>query len=189
MPVKTFKQAPLPGVMVIEPMAFEDPRGFFMETYHQRIYAEAGITGPFVQDNFSHSCSGTLRGLHYQRRNAQDKLVMVITGEIFDVAVDIRKGSPTFGQWFGVHLSEVNHRQIYVLRGFAHGFFVLSETADVLYKCTDLYTPGDEYGILWSDPAIGIDWPPGVEPILSEKDLVHPRLADVPDEALFDYQP
>jgi len=185
MPVKTFEKTTLPGVLVIEPMAFPDPRGYFMETHHQKIYAEAGINGPFVQDNFSHSRKRTLRGLHYQRRNAQDKLVMAITGEIFDVAVDIRRGSPTFGQWFGTILSQENHKQIYVPKGFAHGFCVLSETANVLYKCTDFYTPGDEYGILWNDPAIGIKWP-GEEPILSEKDLVHPLLAEAPKEALFD---
>lgn len=188
MPVKTFEKTALPGVLLIEPMVFDDPRGFFMETYHQGTYAAAGITGAFVQDNFSHSCRGTLRGLHYQRKNAQDKLVMAITGEIFDVVVDIRRGSPTFGQWFGACLSDENRKQIYVPKGFAHGFCVLSETADVLYKCTDVYTPGDEYGILWSDPAIGIQWP-CVDPILSEKDNRHPRLADAPDKALFEYQP
>jgi len=187
MPVKTFEQTPLPGVMLIEPMVFDDPRGFFMETYHQRIYDEAGITGPFVQDNFSHSRRGTLRGLHYQRQNAQDKLVMAITGEIWDVAVDIRKGSPTFGQWFGAHLSDSNRRQIFVPRGFAHGFCVLSKTADVLYKCTDLYAQGDEYGILWNDPDVGIEWPREA-PILSDKDMAHPLLADVPDEHLFVYE-
>ncbi len=188
MPVKVFEKTPLPGVLLIEPMVFDDPRGFFMETYHQGTYHKAGINGPFVQDNFSHSCKSTLRGLHYQRKNAQDKLVMVITGEIFDVAVDIRRGSPTFGQWFGVCISGENRKQIYVPRGFAHGFCVLSEIADVLYKCTDVYTPGDEYGILWSDPAIGIHWP-CVDPILSDKDLVHPLLADAPEEVLFEYQP
>jgi len=187
MPVKTFEKTPLPGVLLIEPMVFDDPRGFFMETYHQGVYAGAGISGPFVQDNFSHSCRGTLRGLHYQRKNAQDKLVMAVTGEIFDVVVDIRRGSPTFGQWYGARLSDENRKQIYVPKGFAHGFCVLSETADVLYKCTDVYTPGDEYGILWSDPAIGIQWP-GAKPILSGKDEIHPLLADVPNELLFEFQ-
>ncbi len=188
MPVKSFEETPLAGVKLIHPAVFEDPRGFFMETFHQGTYAGAGIDGPFVQDNYSHSCRGTLRGLHYQRKNAQDKLVFVVTGEIFDVAVDIRRGSPTFGRWFGARLSEENRTQIYVPKGFAHGFCVLSKTADVMYKCTDVYAPGDEYGILWSDPAIGIDWP-CAEPILSDKDQLHPRLADAPDHALFDYQP
>ena len=185
MPVKSFEETPLAGVKLVHPVAFTDPRGFFMETYHRGTYAGAGIDGPFVQDNYSHSCRDTLRGLHYQRRNPQDKLVFVITGEIFDVAVDIRRGSPTFGQWFGARLSAENRTQIYVPRGFAHGFCVLSETADVMYKCTEVYTPGDEYGILWSDPAIGIEWP-CVDPILSDKDLLHPLLADAPEEVLFD---
>jgi len=171
----------LPGVFLIEPMVFEDDRGFFLETYHEKKYPEAGIDKPFVQDNHSHSCRGTLRGLHYQLKHPQGKLVYVIRGEIFDVAVDIRRGSPTFGQWTGTILSEKNKHQLFIPEGFAHGLCVISETADVVYKCTDLYTTGDEYGILWSDPVIGIDWP--VEnPVLSEKDAESPRLMDVPEE-------
>ena len=171
----------IPGVLLIEPMVFEDDRGFFLETYHEKKYPEAGIDKPFVQDNHSHSCRGTLRGLHYQLKHPQGKLVYVIRGEIFDVAVDIRRGSPTFGQWTGTILSEKNKHQLFIPEGFAHGLCVISETADVLYKCTDLYAPGDEYGILWSDPVIGVDWP--VEnPVLSEKDAESPRLMDVPEE-------
>jgi len=171
----------IPGVLLIEPMVFEDDRGFFLETYHEKKYPEAGIDKPFVQDNHSHSCRGTLRGLHYQLKHPQGKLVYVIRGEIFDVAVDIRRGSTTFGQWTGTILSEKNKHQLFIPEGFAHGLCVISETADVVYKCTDLYTTGDEYGILWSDPVIGIDWP--VEnPVLSEKDAESPRLMDVPEE-------
>ena len=171
----------IPGVLLIEPMVFEDDRGFFLETYHEKKYPEAGIDKPFVQDNHSHSCRGTLRGLHYQLKHPQGKLVYVIRGEIFDVAVDIRRGSTTFGQWTGTILSEKNKHQLFIPEGFAHGLCVISETADVLYKCTDLYAPGDEYGILWSDPVIGVDWP--VEnPVLSEKDAESPRLMDVPEE-------
>lgn len=171
----------IPGVLLIEPMVFEDDRGFFLETYHEKKYPEAGIDKPFVQDNHSHSCRGTLRGLHYQLKHPQGKLVYVIRGEVFDVAVDIRRGSSTFGQWTGTILSEKNKHQLFIPEGFAHGLCVISETADVVYKCTDLYTTGDEYGILWSDPVIGIDWP--VEnPVLSEKDAESPRLMDVPEE-------
>lgn len=173
----------LPGVLLIEPMVFKDDRGFFLEIYHWEKYPATGMDKPFVQDNHSHSCQGTLRGLHYQLKHPQGKLVYVIRGEVFDVAVDIRRGSSTFGQWTGTILSEKNKRQLFIPEGFAHGFCVISETADVLYKCTDLYAPGDEYGILWSDPVIGIDWP--VEnPILSEKDVESPRLMDVPEELL-----
>ncbi len=167
----------LDGVLVIEPRVFPDSRGFFIETFNSKRYSEIGLTEPFVQDNYSHSCKGTLRGLHYQLKNPQGKLVYVIKGEVFDVAVDIRKSSPTFGKWFGTILSEENHKQIFVPKGFAHGFLVLSEEADVIYKCTDLYTPGDEYGILWSDPEIGIDWN-FKNPLLSEKDAISPLLKD-----------
>ena len=146
-----FINKPLPGVLLIEPMVFSDERGFFMETYHAKKYAEAGIPGPFVQDNHSHSQRGTLRGLHYQLKNPQGKLVYAVKGEILDVAVDIRKGSPHFRRWTGNLLSEQNKRQLYIPEGFAHGFCVLSETADVIYKCTDFYAPGDEYGIFWAD--------------------------------------
>jgi dTDP-4-dehydrorhamnose 3,5-epimerase len=178
-----WKHTSLPGVMLIEPQVFTDPRGFFMETYHQKKYTAGGFDRVFIQDNLSHSQRGTLRGLHYQLKNAQAKLIYAVTGEIFDVAVDIRRGSPTFGQWVGNLISAENKRQVIIPEGFAHGFSVLSDFADVLYKCTDFYDPEDEYGIFWGDPAIGIDWK--VEnPVLSEKDRQHPKLKDVPEERL-----
>lgn len=179
------KDTSLPGVLVIEPRVFHDERGFFLETYHSRRYAEFGIEGEFVQDNHSRSVRGSLRGLHYQLGRPQAKLCRVVQGEVFDVAVDIRRGSPTFGRWFGVVLSAENHRQIYVPRGFAHGFMVLSETAEFLYKCDDYYSPGDECGIAWDDPEIGIAWPEiGFEPILSGKDRGLPMLANTPSDRL-----
>jgi len=154
-----------------------------METFHQEKYKAAGIDQAFVQDNHSHSTQNVLRGLHYQLKHPQGKLIYAVTGTIFDVAVDIRKNSSTFGQWAGATLSAENKRQIYIPKGFAHGFVVLSESADVIYKCTDLYAPGDEYGILWSDPEIGIDWP--VEnPILSQKDLENPGLKEISENNL-----
>jgi len=168
----------LPGVILIEPQVVTDPRGFFLETFHQEKYGDRGVGRHFVQDNLSHSQRGTLRGLHYQLGHAQGKLVYVVNGEIFDVAVDIRYGSPTFGQWVGAYLSDKNKHQIYVPEGFAHGFCVLSDTADVIYKCTDFYSPPDERGIFWADPTINIDWPI-TTPILSEKDSRNPRLNDV----------
>jgi len=177
----------LPGVLIIEPDVFKDNRGFFMETYHQRRYIEAGIDGMFVQDNLSHSVHGILRGLHYQLRHPQAKLVQVIEGAIFDVTVDIRQGSPSFGQWTGVHISEENRRQTFIPEGFAHGFCVLSETADVMYKCTDLYVSDDEGGILWSDPGLAIDWPIA-DPLLSEKDSRYPCLSDIRSERLPAYE-
>ncbi|MCC7430298.1 dTDP-4-dehydrorhamnose 3,5-epimerase [bacterium] len=164
----------LDGVFVIETNVFSDLRGYFMETYNQKRYSELNLT--FVQDNFSHSQKGTLRGLHYQLKNPQDKLVCVLRGEIFDVAVDIRQSSENFGKWFGTILSSENHKQIIIPKGFAHGFCVLSDEADVLYKCTDFYTPGDEFGILWSDPELKIDWKIK-EPLLSAKDEKHPGLS------------
>ncbi len=178
-----FTETPLPGVILIEPDVFEDSRGFFMETFHMGKYGKAGINQPFVQDNHSHSRKGTLRGLHYQLRSPQAKLVYVVRGEVLDVAVDIRRGAATFGQWTGTRLSAKNKRQIFIPQGFAHGFCVLSETADVIYKCSDLYAPGDDYGIAWSDPAIGILWP-GDAPILSEKDRAYPKLRDIPEDHL-----
>ncbi|MBW1779222.1 MAG: dTDP-4-dehydrorhamnose 3,5-epimerase [Deltaproteobacteria bacterium] len=178
----------LPGVLMIEPMVFEDDRGFFMETYHTGKYTKAGLEASFVQDNLSHSKRFTLRGLHYQRNHPQGKLVYVVTGEVLDIAVDIRWGSPTFGRWTETLLSAENRRQLYVPEDFAHGFCVLSETADVIYKCTDLYAPGDEYGILWSDPTLDISWPVD-NPILSEKDAKNPRLTDVPEALLPVYHP
>jgi dTDP-4-dehydrorhamnose 3,5-epimerase len=182
MPIKPLSTT-LPGVILIETEVFSDNRGFFMETFHQRKYAEIGINSAFVQDNLSHSRGGVLRGLHYQLRYPQAKLVYVLSGEIFDVVVDIRKGSPAFGKWEGVTLSAENRRQIYIPEGFAHGFCVLSESADVVYKCTDFYVPGDDYGILWSDPDISIDWPIK-DPILSDKDSRHPLLNMIHQELL-----
>ncbi|HID97212.1 MAG TPA: dTDP-4-dehydrorhamnose 3,5-epimerase [Thermodesulfobacteriaceae bacterium] len=165
----------LPGVIILEPLVFGDHRGFFLESFHARRYREAGIRESFVQDNHSRSRRGVLRGLHFQLEHPQGKLVYVSSGEVFDVAVDIRRGSSTFGKWFGTVLSDSNHRQMYIPPGFAHGFCVLSETVDFLYKCTDYYYPEDEGGVLWNDPDIGIEWPLG-SPILSEKDMENPRL-------------
>lgn len=168
----------IPGLLLIEPDLFRDPRGLFLETYHARRYAEAGIPGPFVQDNYSQSMQGTLRGLHYQEPHAQGKLVMVTEGAVYDVAVDIRKGSPSFGSWYGVELSAENRRQLYVPPGCAHGFCVLSDQASFLYKCTDYYVPDDEHGIIWNDPALAIPWPVAT-PILSAKDQAYTTLAEM----------
>jgi dTDP-4-dehydrorhamnose 3,5-epimerase len=173
----------IPGVLIIEPKAFGDARGFFMETWQQYRYEEAGVADPFVQDNLSFSTRGVLRGLHYQNPHSQGKLVSVVHGEVFDVAVDIRRGSATFGQWAGVSLSGENHRQFWVPSGFAHGFCVLSDTAYFTYKCTDVYTPQAEGGIAWDDPDIGIEWPVA-DVLLSDKDKVYPRLKDVPPARL-----
>ena len=183
-----YSKTSLPGVLLIEPDVFKDDRGFFLETYHQKKYAEGEIVKSFVQDNRSHSTRNVLRGLHYQLRNPQAKLIYVITGEIFDVAVDIRRGSPTFGKWEGVYLSSKNHHQVFIPEGFAHGFCVLSETADVLYKCSDLYNPDDEFGILWSDPMISIKWPVA-KPVLSAKDSQYPQLNEITDSLLPSYLP
>ena len=172
----------LPGVVIVEPKVFGDHRGFFLETYNEQRYREAGITGPFVQDNHSRSRKGVLRGLHYQLDRPQGKLVWVKRGRVFDVAVDVRRGSPTFGQWAGTVLDEESHRQLWVPPGFAHGFLVLSDEVDFVYKCTELYDPPSERGVAWDDPAIGIVWPELDVPLaLSEKDLKNPRLADQPD--------
>lgn len=167
----------IPGVLIIEPDVFGDKRGFFMETWKASRYEDIGIKAPFVQDNLSFSTRGVLRGLHYQHPYEQGKLVSVVQGKVFDVAVDIRVGSPSFGQWVGVTLSDDNHRQFWVPPGFAHGFCVLSETAYFTYKCTDVYTPLAEGGIAWNDPDIGIEWPL-TDVTLSEKDQVYPRLSD-----------
>lgn len=161
----------LPGVLLIEPRVFGDSRGFFLETFSEQRYAETGIKGPFIQDNWSHSCRGTLRGLHFQIQHPQGKLVHVMQGEIYDVAVDVRQDSPTFGKWVGVTLSAENKRQLWIPPGFAHGFSVLSETADFVYKCTDSYAPEYERTLLWNDESIGVEWPLEGEPILSDKDL------------------
>jgi len=165
-----------PDVLLIEPDVFNDPRGFFMETFHAEKFAQGGLPTEFLQDNHSRSVRGVLRGLHYQLQHPQGKLMRVVTGEVYDVAVDIRKGSPRFGQWIGVVLSEANQRQLYVPPGFAHGFCTLSEQADFLYKCTDLYAPGDEYGIAWDDPALAIDWPQ-LDYLFSDKDHHYPVLS------------
>lgn len=169
----------LPEVFVIEPKVFGDARGFFFESFNQKAFAErTGIDLPFVQDNHSRSRRGVLRGLHYQISQPQGKLVRVVRGAVFDVAVDVRKSSPTFGRWVGVELSEDNHRQLWVPPGFAHGFLVLTESADFLYKTTDYYAPEYERCIAWNDPSIGINWPQGVEPQLSEKDRLGVALAE-----------
>ena len=168
----------VPDLLIIEPRIFGDQRGFFLETFQDARYASHGIHGPFVQDNFSRSARGVVRGLHLQNPKLQGKLVMVLRGRILDVAVDVRAGSPTFGRHVAVELSDENHRQIWVPRGFAHGFAVLSESADFLYKCDDLYRPSDEITVRWNDPAIGINW--GIEsPVLSQRDAAAPVLADI----------
>ncbi len=172
-----FIPANIAGVYLIKPDIFRDSRGFFTETFHQEKYNTA-VPYDFVQDNMSFSRRGTVRGLHYQLQQPQGKLIFVLSGEIFDVVIDIRRGSPTFGHWVGYNISDENHWQLFVPPGFAHGFMVLSETALVYYKCTDLYCHGDEYGILWNDPGIGIEWPDS-KVILSEKDAVLPTLTSV----------
>jgi dTDP-4-dehydrorhamnose 3,5-epimerase len=177
---------PLPGLLIFEPKVFGDARGFFMETWNLRRYQEAGLNANFVQDNLSFSRRGILRGLHFQNPNPQGKLLQVLQGEVFDVAVDIRRGSPTFGKWHGLVLSAENKRQFYVPPGFAHGFLVLSETALFNYKCTNFYAPKDEMAIRWDDPDVGIEWPVR-EPTLSEKDAKGLRLKDVPAEKLFQW--
>ncbi|MEH2928524.1 dTDP-4-dehydrorhamnose 3,5-epimerase [Candidatus Ventrimonas sp. KK005] len=168
------------GLCVIEPTVFKDERGYFVETYNQKDFEEAGLNLMFVQDNQSMSVRGVLRGLHYQKEYPQGKLVRVLRGSVFDVAVDLREGSRTFGKWFGVELTEENKKMFYIPKGFAHGFLVLSEEAEFAYKCTDFYHPGDEGGIAWDDPQIGICWPlqEGVELILSEKDKKWGGLSD-----------
>ncbi len=173
----------LPGVRLIEPRVFADTRGFFLETWHAERYEQERIPGSFVQENYSHSTRGVLRGLHYQLKHPQGKLVWMLQGEVFDVVVDIRLGSPTFGRLASEILSGTNHRQLYIPPGFAHGFCVLSESADFLYKCTDFYDPGDEYGLRWDDPQLGIDWPLDT-PLLSEKDRHYPTLDTIPRDHL-----
>lgn len=173
----TFTKTKLSGVWIIEPRVFGDERGYFMETYNAADFEKAGITCAFVQDNQSKSRMGVLRGLHVQRTHPQAKLVRVISGEVFDVAVDCRTGSETYGQWVGVHLSAENKRQFFIPKGFAHGFLTISETAEFCYKCDDFYHPEDEAGFLYNDPAFGIEWPKlSVPYLLSEKDLAYPLL-------------
>jgi dTDP-4-dehydrorhamnose 3,5-epimerase len=168
----------LPGVLLIEPKVFGDERGFFLESFHAQRYAEAGIVGNFVQDNHSRSVKGVLRGLHFQRQYPQGKLIYLTHGAVFDVAVDIRKDSSTFGQWVGVTLTAESHQQFYVPPGFAHGFCVLSDTADFHYKCTDYYHPEDEGSLRWNDPDVGITWA-FAEPVLSGKDANATFLKDL----------
>ena len=176
-----FQPSEIPDIIIIEPDVHRDARGFFLESYNERKYREAGVPATFVQDNHSRSMRRTLRGLHAQRRRPQGKLVRAIEGEIFDVAVDVRRGSPTFGRWVGVRLSAENFKQIYVPPGFAHGFCVLSELAQVEYKVTDFYDPTDELGLLWNDPEVGIQWPVP-EPLLSPKDSSAARLREIMDQ-------
>ena len=173
----------LPGVLILEPKVFGDERGFFMETWNGKRYEEAGLPARFVQDNLSYSARGVLRGLHFQNPQPQGKLVSVLRGEVFDVAVDIRVGSPTFGEWTGVTLSAENKRQFYVPPDFAHGFLVTSEDALFFYKCTDYYSPSSEGTVLWNDPDIGIEWPADA-PTLSEKDRAAPPLREMPEGSL-----
>lgn len=167
-----FTPASIPDVILVEPKVYADQRGFFMETWQARVFAAAGIDAPFVQDNHSKSAFGTLRGLHYQIRQPQGKLVRVIAGEVFDVAVDLRRHAPSFGEWVGFTLSAENRRMLWIPPGFAHGFLVTSESAEFVYKCTDYYAPEYERTLLWSDPEVGIEWPLSdlERPVLSPKD-------------------
>ncbi len=181
----------LPGVIVIEPKVYGDKRGFFLETFREDVLLQAGINAHFVQDNHTRSSQGVLRGLHYQMTQTQGKLVRVATGSVFDVMVDVRSGSPTFGQWYGTELNEDNLKMMYVPPGFAHGFVTLSETADFIYKCTDYYHPESEQGIAWDDPDLNIDWPIAeiAEKIsLSDKDKQNVKLKDQPAEKLPAYK-
>ena len=176
-----FIKTAVKDAIIIEPKVFGDDRGYFMETYQKEKFAEGGINADFVQDNHSKSRKGVLRGLHFQKKHPQAKLVRVIKGEVFDVAVDLRKNSETYGKWVGVLLSEANKRQLFVPRGFAHGFLVLSEEAEFVYKCDDFYHPEDEGGIIWNDPTINVEWPipEDIDIILSEKDTKHPTFDNI----------
>ena len=176
----TVETCDIEGLKIITPTVFGDERGYFMETYNQKDMEEAGLTMQFVQDNQSSSTKGVLRGLHYQKNHTQGKLVRVLSGEVYDVAVDIRKGSKTYGKWFGVTLSAEKKNMFYIPEGFAHGFYVLSDTAEFAYKCTDFYDPSSEAGIKWDDPTIGVKWPipEGTTPNISEKDGKHPAFTD-----------
>lgn len=177
----TVEETPIEGLKIITPTVFGDSRGYFMETYNYNDFKEAGIDCQFVQDNQSASKKGVLRGLHFQINFPQDKLVRVVKGEVFDVAVDMRKGSKTYGQWYGVRLSEENKKQFFIPKNFAHGFLVLSDYAEFCYKCTDFYHPNDEGGVIYNDPEIGVEWPieEGLELIMSEKDTKWPTLKEL----------
>jgi dTDP-4-dehydrorhamnose 3,5-epimerase len=177
-----FTPTDIPDVVVIEPVVYQDARGFFLESWHEARYAQAGIRLPFVQDNHSRSVCGTLRGLHYQSPRPQGKLVRAASGEIFDVAVDLRRSSPTFGRWVGVTLSDENRRQLWVPPGFAHGFYVTSESADIIYKCTDYYAPEHDRTLRWDDPDVGVAWPlvGGHGPLLSLKDAAGVPFREAP---------
>lgn len=181
-------QTDIPGVLIIEPKVFGDDRGFFLETWERERYAAQGVPRDFVQDNMAKSRKGVLRGLHIQHPHAQGKLVQVLQGEVFDVAVDVRRGSPTFGRWEGARLSGVNRRQFWVPAGFAHGYYVLSDEALFSYKCTDFYHPENEFSIRWDDPAIGIDWPLDAAPLLSAKDAAADSLDSLDQERLPIYE-
>lgn len=174
----------LPGVLIVEPRVFTDDRGFFYESFRAERFAAAGLPAEFPQDNHSRSARGVLRGLHFQAQRPQGKLVSVIRGRILDVAVDVRRGSPTFGRWTSVVLDETKPRALWVPPGFAHGFYTMSDLADVTYKCTEVYVPELDRGFIWSDPAVGIEWP-GISPLLSLKDAALPLLADTPDLPVF----
>lgn len=183
-----FTQSPIPGILIIEPRVFSDDRGFFMESYNKEAFAECGLKDLFIQDNHSRSKKGVVRGLHYQLRpKGMGKLVKCTKGKIFDVGVDIRKGSPTFGKWFGEILSGENHKMLYMPEGFAHGFLTLEDETDVLYKCTESYSAENERAIAWNDKEIGIKWPIGLvgEIIVSERDQKHPSLKDADNNFIF----
>jgi len=182
------KKTRLPGVLLLEPSVFRDGRGAFLETWHDERYTALGISGPFVQDNVSRSVRGVLRGLHFQHPNDQGKLVQVLEGEVFDVAVDVRKGSPTFGKWEGATLSSDNARQLWIPEGFAHGFCVTSEEAVFAYKCTEYYHRASEHPVRWNDPDIGIEWPIK-KPELSDKDKIAPLLKELDEEILPVFEP
>ena len=176
-----FTPTPIDGVMVIEPKVFGDDRGFFMESWNAEVFRKAGMDLNFVQDNHSRSSRGVVRGLHYQQPGPQGKLVRVTAGAVFDVAVDLRRASPTFGKWFGVELSAANKKMLYVPEGMAHGFLCLEDGTDFLYKCTSDYAPANEHSLLWNDPAIGIEWPlDGISPTLSAKDVAGRPLSEAP---------
>ena len=183
-----FTELSIPGLILVEPDVWTDDRGLFLETYHATKYADGKIAGPFAQDNHSHSRRDVLRGLHYQRNHPQGKLVYAVRGEIFDVVVDVRRGSPAFGKWASAVLSDQNHHQLYVPEGCVHGFCVLSDVADVTYKCTTIYVPSDDQGVIWNDPTFAVDWPIK-NPILSAKDSKLPRFTELSESILPAYEP